>query len=168
MIVYICVCKLQIRKAEGTLTRLVNLGALARKADAFGYPFQLTHFRATELERNCIVEIVRIIILIVVVYIYIYIIVSIVDTSCDYEPAHSGVQAAGESEIGTRALLSTYLSTYLTYLPTLPTLPTYPTYPIYLPYLPTLPARPPTYLLFLPAYLSTPSTYLPTLLAYPT
>ena len=32
-------------KADGKLTPLVNLGGvLARKADAFGYPFQLTHF----------------------------------------------------------------------------------------------------------------------------
>ena len=37
------------RKADGKLTLLVNLGeVLARKADAVGYPFQLTHFRATE------------------------------------------------------------------------------------------------------------------------
>ena len=33
------------RKADGKLTLLVNLGGvLARKAKAFGYPFQLTHF----------------------------------------------------------------------------------------------------------------------------
>ena len=36
------------RKADGKLTLLVNLGVWARKADALGYPFQLTHFRATE------------------------------------------------------------------------------------------------------------------------
>ena len=35
------------RKADGKLTPLVNL-ALARQADAFGYPFQLPHFRASE------------------------------------------------------------------------------------------------------------------------
>ena len=32
------------RKADGKLTLLVSLEVLARKADAFGYPFQLTHF----------------------------------------------------------------------------------------------------------------------------
>ena len=35
--------KLVTRKADGKLTFFVNLGrVLARKADAFGYPFQLT------------------------------------------------------------------------------------------------------------------------------
>ena len=45
------------RKADGKLTLLMNLGGvLARKADPFGwlpisaYPFELTHFRATELQ----------------------------------------------------------------------------------------------------------------------